>query len=246
MHIPTRELIPSTPAFLGLNALPFPYDPNAGAPLAWLSFLRSVWGADTEAMQTLQEWFGYVLTHDTRYQKILLIFGPRRSGKGTIGRILTALLGQTNVAGPTLGSLVGPFGLEPLLDKQLAIISDARLSGRTDVAVITERLLAISGEDGLSIDRKHRASLFERLAVRFVLLTNELPRIADASGALASRFIVLRCSESFLGREDHGLEQKLLAELPAILKWSLEGLDRLTARGRFVQPQSAAAAVQEL
>ena len=37
---------------------------------------------------------------------------------------------RENVAGPTLSSLAGDFGLAPLLGKPLAVISDARLNGR--------------------------------------------------------------------------------------------------------------------
>jgi putative DNA primase/helicase len=83
---------------------------------------------------------------------------PRRSGKGTIARVLTALLGRDSVVSPTLASLQTPFGLAPLIGKPLAIISDARLGSRSDQAAITERLLSISGEDGLTIDRKFMPS----------------------------------------------------------------------------------------
>ena len=58
---------------------------------------------------------------------MLLLIGPTRSGKGTIARMLTALIGSGHVAGPTLASLGTNFGLSPLLGKPLAIISDARL-----------------------------------------------------------------------------------------------------------------------
>jgi len=34
----------------------------------------------------LQDWFGYTLSPDTSQQKMLMIVGPTRSGKGTIGR----------------------------------------------------------------------------------------------------------------------------------------------------------------
>lgn len=246
LHIPTRKLLPSTPEYLGLNALPYSYDPLAGEPKEWLTFLKSLWGDDAETIGTLQEWFGYALTQDTRYQKILLLIGPRRSGKGTIGRVLREMLGAENVAGPTLSSLSGPFGLEPLLFKQLAAISDARLSSRSDASAIAERLLAISGEDAITIDRKFKTAWHGRLPIRFMLLTNETPKITDAAAALASRFIILKCTESFLGREDHGLEQRLLAELPGILNWSLEGLDRLNKRKRFIQPRASAEVGQEL
>ena len=98
--------------------------------------------------------------------------------------------------------LANNFGLAPLIDKPLAIISDARLSGRSDQAVIVERLLSISGEDILSVDRKHREPWTGSLPTRFLLLSNELPRLSDASGAMASRFVVLTLRNSFYGRED--------------------------------------------
>ena len=58
-----------------------------------------------------------------------------------------------NYAAPTLASLGERFGLASLIGKSLAIISDARLSGRSDQQVIVERLLSITGEDGQTIDR---------------------------------------------------------------------------------------------
>jgi putative DNA primase/helicase len=52
-------------------------------------------------------------------------------------------------------------------------------------------LLSITGEDTIIIDRKFREAWTGRLQARFPILSNELPCLADASGALASRFIVL-------------------------------------------------------
>ena len=65
-------------------------------------------------------------------------------------------------------------------------------------------------------------------------MTNELPRLEDQSGALASRFVVLTVRESFYGREDPDLLDRFVPELPAILNWALEGWDRLYQRGRFI------------
>jgi putative DNA primase/helicase len=191
---------------------------------------------DKKSRLLLQEIFGLMLTTDTRYQKIFMVVGPRRSGKGTIGRVLTALIGAASVVNPTLASMTGEFGLSQLIDKQVAIISDARV-GKGDPSVIAERLLSISGEDGQTINRKYQSFWSGRLLVRFLILTNELPRIADASGALASRFVVLLLTKSFLGKEDLTLTDKLLTELPGILNWSLAGLERLRQRGRFNMPQ---------
>lgn len=174
-----------------------------------------------------------------------MLLGPKRSGKGTIARVQRALIGKENTVSPTLAGLGTNFGLAPLISKRVAIISDARLSGRADQAMIAERLLTITGEDDITIDRKYLDSWTGRLGVRFIVLTNELPKLEDTSGALASRFIVLQLTESFYGREDHGLTDRLTAELPGMLNWAIEGWRRLRRRGHFVQPASADEVVRE-
>jgi len=246
LHIPTRKLLAHTSNFFTLYALPYSYNPNAAAPREWLSFLSSIWGNDIDAIETLQEIFGCCLTFDTRQQKIFLLVGPKRSGKGTIARVLTALLGPENVASPTLAGIGTNFGLAPLIGKPVGIIADARLSGKADQQVIAERLLSISGEDSLTIDRKYLSAWTGRLPTRILILTNELPRLADASGALASRFVTLVMTKSFYEQEDLGLASRLLAELPSILNWALDGRDRLTQRGYFKPPQSSAQVAREL
>jgi putative DNA primase/helicase len=99
--------------------------------------------------------------------------------------------------------------------------------------------LTTSGEDAQTVPRKYLGDWNGSLYVRFLILTNELPQIKDASGALASRFVLLALTESFYGKEDLGLFGKLALELPSIAQWALEGRDRLYKRGYFVQPASA-------
>lgn len=245
LHIPTGRVLAPTPALFTINALDFDYDPEPEPPERWVKFLEQLFGDDLESVDLLQEWMGYCLTSDTSQQKMLLLVGPRRSGKGTIGRVLTRLVGAANVVGPTTSSLAGNFGLQPLIEKSLAIVSDARFGGES-VGTVVERLLCISGEDTLTVDRKFLGAVSMKLATRFVFLTNELPRLSDASTALAGRFLVLRLTNTFYGNEDVTLSDQLVAELPGILHWAIEGWKRLKARGRFVQPGSAEDAIRDL
>jgi putative DNA primase/helicase len=243
VHLPSLvagrdHFAPPTPAFFSHNCLGFDFAPGAPRPAAWLDFLARLWPDDLQSVCTLQDWLGYLLTPDTRQQKILLLVGPKRSGKGTIGRVIRGLLGPDNVAGPTLSSLGTNFGLWPLLGKTAAIISDARLSGRSDAATVTERLLTISGEDSVTIDRKNLTPVTVKLPTRLIILTNELPRLGDASGALTGRMIVLRLCESWYGKEDVNLTDRLLGELPGVLLWAIGGWQRLRERGHFVQPDA--------
>ncbi|MBL8226388.1 MAG: hypothetical protein JNM50_13775 [Chromatiales bacterium] len=238
LRVESRELYPPTPSYFCLHAAPFPYVADAPAPIAWADFLASVWGDDPSAIDCLQEIIGLLLTDDTSYQKIILIIGPKRSGKGTIARLLRHLLGTDNVTATSLAGLGQTFGLASLIGKPLAIISDARLSGRSDLAVVAENLLRISGEDALPVPRKFQPDWVGTLPTRFLMLTNEIPALTDASGALASRFLILPMTKTFYGREDKTLDNRLAQERPGIFRWALDGLDRLRQRGYLVQPVS--------
>jgi putative DNA primase/helicase len=153
--------------------------------------------------------------------------GPTRGGKGIIARILTALVGKRNMCGPTLHSLAGEFGLAPLLGKSLAVISDAR-AGAKNSAVVVERLLSISGEDTLTINVKFQQQVSCKLPCRLHVISNELPKLGDASTAIVGRIVLLPLTRSWLGKEDHALEGGLRTELSGILNWALDGLERLT------------------
>jgi putative DNA primase/helicase len=213
--------------------------------MEWHEFLHQLFDGDLQSLELRQEWFGYALVADTSQQKMLLMVGPKRGGKGTIARVLRQLIGEGNVAGPTTSSLAGAFGLQPLIGKSLAIVSDARFSG-DGITTVIERLLTISGEDAVSIDRKYLSAVTMKLPTRFMFLTNEFPRLSDASGALAGRFVILQLTRSFYGQEDTGLTKRLMGELPGILNWAIEGWKRLRERGHFVMPASCAEAMREL
>jgi putative DNA primase/helicase len=246
IHWPTRKLLPHSPKFYVHHAVPFAFDSTAPQPKRWLAFLNQLWGSDQDSIDCLQETFGYLLSGDTGQQKMFLMVGPKRGGKGTIARVLTRLLGKHNVAGPTLSSLGTNFGLQDLIAKPIAIVSDARLGTKSDHALVTERLLSISGEDLQNVDRKFMAPWSGQLPTRFVIFTNELPRLSDSSGALASRFIVLMLTNSFYGNENPRLTDELCEELPSIFNWALDGLARLRARGRFKPPATSREAIQAL
>lgn len=244
LHLPSVVsgedcIVPPTPGWFSSNAVPYEFTVDPPEPVRWFRFLRSLWHNDTESIEAIQQWFGYCLLPETHHHKILMLVGPKRSGKSTLVRILTALVGDENTVSPKLSSLGSEFGMWPLLGKTLAICNDVRISRRSDIATITETLLGISGEDRQTIARKGISSVTTRLRCRFVLTSNDLPGLDDSSGALASRMILLRTTESFYGREDKHLEESLLEELPSILHWAIDGWDLLRRQGHFTEPSSS-------
>jgi putative DNA primase/helicase len=234
------HLLVPTPRYFTHNALPFRFNAAAPEPKNWLAFLHQLWNDDPESIDTLQEWFGYCLTPDTSFQKAIMMIGPRRSGKGTICKVLKGIVGERNTASINLGSLAGDFGLWPLLEKSLAIVPDCRLTDKyAGDAHIVEQFLSITGEDDVTVNRKGISQVITKLRTRFTLCANEVPRLKDPALALPGRLIILRMMKTFFGCEDRTLyDQKLEPELPSILIWAIVGWQRLQNRGRFVQPDS--------
>lgn len=227
-----------TPEFFSSSSVAYEFDAAADCP-AWCEFLESVWPDDPDTIIALQEWFGYLLLPDNSRNKMLLIIGPPRSGKGTIAGIIKAIVGDQNVASPTLRSFSENFGLWPLVGKSVAIVPDARLGGVQDPISIVEKMLSVSGGDPMDIRRMHLPPLLSvRLPTRFVIFSNEMPSLRDSSGALASRLVLLRMQRSFLGSEDRTLFSRLLTELPGILNWAIEGWERLQSQKDFTQPET--------
>jgi putative DNA primase/helicase len=245
LDVERRRLSSHTPQFFNQTSVPFDYDPKAAEPRRWLDFLALLWPKEPTAIDVLAEWCGYVVSGRTDLHKILLMVGPTRGGKGVIARVLAALIGRKNVAGPTLNSLGGEFGLAPLLGKSLAIISDARFVGKNNANIVVERLLSISGEDTLTVNRKYKDQWTGKLPSRLHVISNELPQLGDASEAITGRIVLLLLKNSWLGKENHGLEAELHCELTGILNWALFGLRRLTIENgkRFTRVASAEEAI---
>ena len=139
------------------------------------------------------EIFGYCLTTDTSQQKAFLIVGPKRSGKGTIGRVLHEARRAAQLRRADARLARHEFRTRAA-DRQARSPSyptrDCQRQGRP-----------ASHRRAAPVDHRrrranHRSQIRTqpwtgRLPTRFLILSNELFRLADASGALASRFILL-------------------------------------------------------
>ena len=235
LNLADMGILPHTPYWFNTAALDFDYDSHAECP-QWNTFRNSIFGDDEESKQTLMEWMGLCLTPITKFHKALFLIGPKRSGKGTIGRILQKVVGIHSTVSPSTQAFGQNFGLQPLIGKTSAVVYDARFE--RGASRIIERVLNITGEDMLTIDRKNREALTLRLQTKLMFISNEVPNVIDQSGAFASRFIFLKLPQSFYGREDVELEVKLSRELPGILRLAIQHLQVLLERGRFIQPET--------
>lgn len=229
--------LPPTPRYYSEHMLAFDFWPQAPEPTRWLQFLNELWD-DPTCHDLLHEWMGYCMTTYAHFQKMMMMLGKPRAGKGTIWWVMEQMVGGS-VASPDFESLLQPHGLAPLLGKQLALLPDAKSLPRKILSNVCTKLKAIIGQDPVLINPKNQPQITTRLPIKLTLQSNELIAIPDFSEAMQARQLFLRFDRSFIGQEDEHLKDKLLPELSGIANLALAGLRRLMERGRFTEPAAS-------
>jgi putative DNA primase/helicase len=248
VNLRTGERLAPTPRLWIHGAVDYDWDPGMRCP-RWTGFLEEVFPGDGESQAFIEEWLGYGMTEDTKYQKGALFIGKPRSGKGTIAWVQEQLVGSAGFVALSFGDwLAHPNSKEDLIGKRVGCFPDVRLKppkqygwSNFDPGGLphgsVQLLLQIIGGDPVTIGRKYKDAWRGRLPTKMTLITNEVPNFNDP--VLATRFVKVLFGVSFLGREDPDLQAKLGRELPGIAVRCLAAYRRLRARGRFVQPASA-------
>jgi putative DNA primase/helicase len=236
LHIPTMTLREHRPEAYQTSGLDFDYDPQATAPV-WDAALHSTipWAADF-----LQEFAGYSLTTDTRYELAIWLCGPRGSGKSTILTGLQAMLGER----------AGVLGLADIERSSFALAS---LPGKT-LVVSTEQpahymqcshvLNAIISGEPVHVDRKFRDPVDIRPHAKIAWAMNDMPRVPDAGDGLFRRVKVIKFPR-LAADADPTVKESIKTEGAGILNWALAGLARLRANKRFTIPHCVAEATSD-
>jgi putative DNA primase/helicase len=245
------KLLDFDPRWFGTSLLPFDYDPKAKCP-RFKKFLYQVLECDPDTgnplhagdrrLSVLQEWFGYTLLSDGRFQKFLLMVGEGNNGKGVIQNLWVKMLGLDNVSHVSLDQLSGRFALQPLLGKLANICGDLN-----EIDSVSEGILKrLTGQDNVTVDRKNLPLITLAPSVKLIFATNALPRFKDKSRGVWRRLIVMPFRVSIPeGQENETLAQELEAEVGGILNWALRGLCRLLENQRFSPCSVCAAARSE-
>lgn len=234
-------LTPHDPAVLSTVQLAVDYDPGAACP-EFDRFLPEVVPADL--IEVVWELIGYLMMSGNPLHKAVMLLGAGRNGKGTFLRTVTALLGQRNITSVSLYDLTATrFSTASLFGKIANIAGDIDGTYLENTAIFK----AITGEDVISAEHKGRDRFdFTPWAVP-VFSANKVPGSADVTTGYLARWVILPFPNSFLGREDPGLSDRLTtkAELAGIAAKAVPALRRLMARRRFEAPASAVEATEE-
>ncbi len=236
------ELLDHTPNYFNASCLPFDYDPKAVCP-RWEAFLADVMDGDSERIELLQQWVGYLLSADLRQHRFLLCVGEGANGKSVFFEIIRAVLGPANCSSVPLSRFGNPFCLHATLGKMVNMSSESA----SMIGEEAESLLkAFVAGDLLTFERKYRDPLQARPTAKVMIATNSLPRFADRSQGLWRRVLLVPFDKTVPEVEQNKtLAQEIGAsERPGILNWAMAGLADLTRHGGFCLPRVSVAALE--
>lgn len=246
LDIEMRVLKPHEKERYLTTQLPFAYDPDATCP-RWHQFLNEVLvdsqgNTDEDLIALVQEAVGYSLTSDTRHEKMFWLHGQAATGKSTLLKAIKALLG-TAAKELSLSTLQkNQYQLADIGGTRVITCSEA-MSGSILADDHVKKL--VSGEEIVARQIYHKP---QRITPQCKLwwAMNELPQNLDRSEAIYRRLLLIPFRRPIPAeKRDLALFNKLTDELPGILNWALEGLERLHFNGHFTKVAQVDEAVVE-
>jgi P4 family phage/plasmid primase-like protien len=234
----TGLLLPHDPAVLSTIQLPGDWAPTATCP-AFDAFLAQV--VPEDVIPLVWELIGYMMYDGNPFHKAGMLDGSGRNGKGTFLRNLEALLGHENVASISLKDLTSErFATSGLFGKLANIVGDIDGTYIENTAMFK----AVTGQDMVRGEYKYKDQFsFTPRAVP-IFSANKIPGSADVTTGYLSRWLVIPFPNSFLGKEDRGLDARLSTpeELAGIAVKGVYALQGLMKRGNFIETESSRAA----
>jgi putative DNA primase/helicase len=205
------------------------YNPEAECP-RWLAFLEDV-VLDAETRGFLQRAVFYSLTGDVSEHALFFLYGSGNNGKSTFLRVLLALGGEyaKQVADELLlakSSESHPTEKADLCGLRVAVTSELP-HGRSFNEALVKRL---TGGDRVSA-RKMRQDFSDFAPTHHLWVGgNHKPNIRGRDRGIWRRVRLIPFTVDVL-KPDSRLLDKLLAELPGILAWAVQGGTEYRRRG---------------
>jgi len=235
------------PRLFTYNVFPYAFDENAWSSL-YTDTCNQIFNEDTECIQALAQWFGYNLVPDMTQEKLMIFIGDARSGKSTILETLHSMLGKNQYNATSFQALANTHGLYSLIGKLAATLGDARTPRRGEADAALQTILQVTGRDSITVNPKYIQPFDLYLTCRFTIAMNDLPGFSDPAKALVARSIILNFPNSYIGREDFTLKDRLRQEARGgkLINFALQGLKDLREQGRFTMPKSSEPLLQQL
>lgn len=241
LDLVSGKLRPHSPDLLSTVRIPHRYRADAECP-RFTSWLEQMQPSEPVRLM-LQEAAGYILCGGINLHTFFFLFGDGGTGKSTFCDVLQHLVGDENSVAVQLQELDKPFIRHQLVGKQLYLCKELTKDSFKHIGLIK----AITSGDPIFCDVKNKQGFTFRPTGRFLMESNVVAHTPDTSMGFERRFIQIDWRVAVpADQRDYGLLKKLIAESDGILRWAVEGFQRLHSRGRFDPTPESLAATEEL
>lgn len=226
VNLRTKTLIPHDPAYRFTWCSPVRYNPDANSDL-WLDFLSETLETG-DMLGYLQQALGYSITGHTSEEVLFYIFGPPRSGKGTLSETILSIFPRPIVSEVDFNSFTAKreadtqnFDLAPLKPARLVFASESNKYQSLNPA----KVKALTGGNLVTCAFKHKDPFSYKPQYAVWLSSNHEVNADADDDALWGRVKVIHFPNSRLGREDKTLKRRMQSpeNLEAVLAWLVEG-----------------------
>jgi putative DNA primase/helicase len=256
IHLPTGEFRAHNPKDLCGKLSKVHFDKEAQCSL-WLKFLAEIFNGDQAIIDFIKRAVGYSLSGSIEEQKLFLLYGVGKNGKTTFLKVLQRLLGEYWTAAQMATFTTRKDGANGH-NESLANLAGARLITAVETEEskrLSEGLIKqITGGDPVTASRKGEHEFTFTPRFKLWLAANHKPVIRGVDDGIWRRPMLIPFLQQFeidpakvsgdVRQGDPKLESKLLAELPGVLNWALEGY-RDWADGGLRPPDAVRAATEE-
>ena len=219
INVHTGELMPHSPEYKFEYCTDVAYEPGAECD-AWGNFLCEIFQGNVELMDLAQRLFGYIMIGGAPFlHRAFVLHGSGRNGKSTFLEILRAIIGRKSYSVVSMGKLDKEFSIVNIEGKLANIVEETP----TD-EINAEIFKNMVGGGEVQAAHKGFDEYSFKCQARFVFACNEMPHFKDKSIGLEDRLVFIPFNRYFEDHErDTSILPKLMAELPGILNWAIEG-----------------------
>lgn len=230
VNLRTKTLIAHDPAYHFTWVSPVRYNPDRLRDTSsnlWLDFVRETVESD-EMITYLQEALGYSITGHISEECLFYIFGPPRSGKGTLSETILSIFPRPIAIEVDFNTFTAKregdnqnFDLAPLKPARIVFASESNKYQSLNPA----KVKALTGGNMVNCAHKY-GKFFSYQPTYTVWLSSNHEVNGDADDdALWGRVKVVHFPHSRLGNEDKSLKRRMQSpeNLEAVLAWIIEG-----------------------
>lgn len=225
--------------------MPFDFDPEATAP-KFEKFLSEVL-PEPDKRSVLAEYLGSVFLKNgndyLKIEKALFLYGTGRNGKSVVYEVVNALLGADNTSSFTLEDLTNDNGYYRAQIANKLVNYASEINGKLQA----DKLKTLTSGEPIGARLLYKDPIIINEYAKLVFNVNELPRNVEQTHAFFSRFLIIPFEYTVPDdKADRNLHKKIIdAELPGVLNWILEGLNRLLKNKDFTPCESSSRVLEQ-